>query len=291
MAAANSPLRAERMRRWQDGVFTALGWSAGSLGFLLPVSIVMFLFYRGAAAITWDLLWQSPRGFPLGSSGGIRPAIEGSLALVAIGLAVSLPLALGGAVYLTEYSASDRLRRAASFCAECLAGVPAIVYGLFGYSFLVVFLGLRTSLFAGGVTLGLVMLPIILIGAHEALRAVEAKYREAALALGVSRFYAFRKNVWSKGRAGVVAAVVLAAGHAFGSAAPVLLTASVVIARSGLDLSSPVMTLPSHLYYLVSEARSLEQAYATALILVAILLAANFSVMLIRSRQERWSSR
>jgi len=291
MAAANSLLRTERTRLWQDGIFTAVGWSAGLLGFLLPISIVMFLFYRGAAAITWDLLWQSPRGFPLGSSGGIRPAIEGSLALVVIGLAVSLPLAVGGAIYLTEYSASDRLRRTASFCAECLAGVPAIIYGLFGYSFLVVFWGMRTSLLAGGITLGLVMLPIILIGAYEALRAVDTKYREAALALGVSRLYAFRKNVWSKGRAGIMTAGVLAAGHAFGSAAPVLLTASVVIARSGLDLSSPVMTLPSHLYYLVSEASSLDQAYATALILVALLLTANFSVILITSRQEGRSIR
>jgi phosphate transport system permease protein len=288
MAASSPPrLRSTQTRLWQDGIFTAGAWGVGLLGFALPISIVAFLLYRGAPAITWDLLWQSPRGFPLGSSGGIRPAIEGSLALVAIGLAVSLPLAMGGAIYLTEYSASDRLRRMASFCGECLAGVPAIVYGLFGYSFLVVFLGMRTSLLAGGITLGLVMLPIILVGAYEALRAVEAKYREAALALGVSRLYAFRQNVWPKGRAGLIAAVVLAAGHAFGSAAPVLLTASVVIAQSRLDLSSPVMTLPSHLYYLVSEASSLEQAYATALILVAILLTANFSVMLIKNRQER----
>ena len=287
MAAPDASWRSARARLWQDGIFTAGAWGAGLLGFLLPISIVAFLLYRGAAVITWDLLWQSPRGFPLGSSGGIRPAIEGSLALVTIGLAVSLPLAVGGAIYLTEYGASDRLRRAASFCGECLAGVPAIVYGLFGYSFLVVFLGLRTSLLAGGMTLGLVMLPIILVGAYEALRAVERKYREAALALGVSRLYAFRKNIWPKGRAGIMAAVVLAAGHAFGSAAPVLLTASVVISRSGLDLSSPVMTLPSHLYYLVSEASSLEQAYATALILVAILFTANFSVALIRSRPER----
>ena len=249
MAAADAPWRSPRARLWQDGIFTTVAWGAGLLGFMLPLSIVAFLLYRGAAAIT----------------------------LVIIGLAVSLPLAVGGAIYLTEYGASDRLRRAASFCGECLAGVPAIVYGLFGYSFLVVFLGMRTSLLAGGITLGLVMLPIILIGAYEALRAVEAKYREAALVLGVSRLYALRKNVWPKGRA----------GHAFGSAAPVLLTASVVISQSGLDLASPVMTLPSHLYYLVSEASSLEQAYATALILVAILLTANFSVMLIRSRQER----
>jgi phosphate transport system permease protein len=287
MAVLDSPLRAERTRIWQDQFFTAIAWSVGLLGFMLPISIVVFLFYRGAEAINWDLLWQSPRGFPLGSSGGIRPAIEGSLALVIIGLAVSLPLAVGGAIYLTEYSASDRLRRAVSFYGQCLAGMPAIIYGLFGYSFLVVYLRMRTSLLAGGITLGLVMLPVILVGAYEAMRAVETKYREAALALGVSRVYAFRKNVWPKARAGLMAAVVLAAGHAFGSAAPVLLTASVVMSKSGLDLSSPVMTLPTHLYYLVSEGRSLEQAYATALILVALLLTANFSVMVIKSCQKR----
>jgi phosphate transport system permease protein len=287
MAGPNSPLRIEPARRWQDEIFTAAAWTLGLLGFVLPVSIIVFLFYRGAEAITWELLWQNPRGFPLGGAGGIRPAIEGSLALVIIGLVVALPLAVGGAIYLTEYSTSNRLRRAVSFCAECLAGVPAIIYGLFGYSFLVIFLRMRTSLLAGGITLGLVMLPVILIGAYEALRAVEGKYREAALALGVSRLYAFRKNIMPKARAGLVAAVVLAAGHAFGSAAPVLLTASVVISNGGFDLSSPVMTLPSHLYYLVSEASSLEQAYATALILVSLLLVANFSIMLMRSWQER----
>jgi phosphate transport system permease protein len=168
-----------------------------------------------------------------------------------------------------------------------LAGVPAVIYGLFGYSFLVVFSQTRISLLAGGITLGLVMLPIILVGAYEALRGVEGKYREAGLALGVSRLYVFRKAVWPKARAGVLAAVVLGAGHAFGSAAPVLLTASVVLSKGGFDLSAPVMTLPTHLYYLVSEASSLQQAYATALILVSLLLIANVTVMMVKARQGR----
>jgi phosphate transport system permease protein len=287
MATLESRLRSGHLRLWQDRIFITFAWGLGLLGLMLPVSIILFLLYHGAAAINWDLLWQSPKGFPLGGSGGIRPAIEGSLALVAIGLTVALPFALGGAIYLTEYSASDRLRRAVSFCGECLAGVPAIIYGLFGYSFLAVFVRLRVSLLAGGITLGLVMLPIMLIGAYEALRAVDGKYREAALALGVSRLYAFRKNVWPKARGGLLAAVVLAAGHAFGCAAPVLLTASVVLSKGGLDLSAPVMTLPTHLYYLVSEGSSLQQAYATALILVSLLLTANVTVMLIKDRQGR----
>lgn len=287
MIALEATLTRESARLWQDRIFVTVAWCVGLLGFLLPVSIVLFLFYRGVGAISWNLLWESPRGFPLGTSGGIRPAIEGSLALVGIGLAVALPLALGGAIYLTEYDASNGLKRAVSLCGECLAGVPAVIYGLFGYSFLVVFAQMRISLLAGGITLGLVMLPIILIGAYETLHSVERKYREAALALGVSRLYVFRQTVWPKARAGILAAVVLAAGHALGSAAPVLLTASVVLSNGGVDLSAPVMTLPTHLYYLVSEASSVEQAYATALILVSLLLIANSAVMLVKTRQGR----
>jgi phosphate transport system permease protein len=283
----SSRVTGNRLRLWQDRIYALAAWTLGALGLLLPVSIVVFLVYRGAAAMSWELLWESPKGFPLGSSGGIRPAIEGSLALVGIGLGVALPLALGAAVYLTEYSASKPLRRAVTFFGECLAGVPAIIYGLFGYSLLVVSVRMKVSLLAGGVTLGLLMLPIILIGAYQAIRAVEWHYRAAALSLGVSRLYAFRGSVLPQAFAGIVAAVVLAAGHAFGSAAPVLFTASVVLSKAGLDLSSPVMTLPTHLYYLVSEASFLEQAYATASILVVLLLIGNLGAVLLKSRQGR----
>jgi phosphate transport system permease protein len=275
------------VRVWQDRVFVVAAWALGLLGFILPVAIVLFLVYRGAEAVTWSLLWESPRGFPLGATGGIRPAIEGSLALVAMGLLVALPFGIAGAVYLSEYGSAPAIRHAVGFVSACLAGVPAIAYGLFGYAALVVSLKMKTSLLAGGITLGLLMLPIILLGAYEAIGAVDGQYRGAALSLGVSRFHAFRKNVWPKALPGILAAIVLAGGHAFGSAAPILLTASVVLSKGGFDLSSPVMTLPTHLYYLVSEASSFEQAYATALVLVALLLAANFTVMLMKRRQER----
>src|SRR5919109_3108353 len=107
MAMLDSPLQAERLRIWQDRFFTAVAWSVGLLGFMLPISIVGFLLYRGADAIRWDLLWQSPRGFPLGSSGGIGPAIEGSLALVIIGLAVFLPFGIGGVVFFPQKNPAD----------------------------------------------------------------------------------------------------------------------------------------------------------------------------------------
>jgi phosphate transport system permease protein len=274
-------------RIWQDRIFFLAVWAVGSLGALLPLGIVGFLFYRGGQALTWQLLWHGPRGFPLGSGGGIRPAIEGSLALILLGLMAALPLGVGAAIYLSEYNPGQRVRRAATFCSACFAGVPAIVYGLFGYALLVVGLRMKVSLLAGGITLGLVMLPVVLLGAYEAIRGVESKYRETALALGVSRFYAFRRNILPKAFAGILAAVVLAAAHAFGSAAPVLFTASVVLFNGEFALFSPVMTLPTHLYYLVSEASSADQAYATALILVTLVMVGNLAVAAIKNRQER----
>lgn len=207
----------------------------------------------------------------------MRHAWLSTLAITSIALAVAAPLGFAIGIFIAEI-APPAIKKMLQPCLELLAGIPSVVYGFFGYVTLVPWfesafeMATGESLLAAGSILAVMILPFVASISAEALGAVPG-------------------DVWPKGRAGLMAAVVLAAGHAFGSAAPVLLTASVVIARSGLDLSSPVMTLPSHLYYLVSEASSLEQAYATALILVGLLLTANFSVMLIRSRQERWSSR
>jgi phosphate transport system permease protein len=172
------------------------------------------------------------------------------------------------------------------FTAECLAGIPAVIYGLFGYSLLVVFLALKMSLAAGAVTLGLVMFPIVLIGTQESLAAVEHEYREAALALGVSRAYAIRRILLPKAWPGIAAVVVLAAGHAAGSAAPVMYTASTMLTRTGLSLDSPVMTLPTHLYHLVAEAVSFEHAYGTALVLVLGMLCGNALALPLRRRRD-----
>jgi phosphate transport system permease protein len=272
-----------------DRAFTVLAWLLGALGFLLPASILGYLAVEGLGRISWTFLTQPPAGFPLGTAGGIAPAITGSLALVALGLSVALPFGVAGAIALSEYTDSDAVwSRAARFGTECLAAVPAIIYGIFGYTVLVVHFGLGASLLAGGLTLGLMMLPIVLTGAYAALRAVEGDQREAALSLGVNRLYVIRHIVLPKAMPGILAVAVLAAGHAVGSAAPVMFTASVAFAPTAeLSLDAPVMTLPTHLYYVVSEATDLEQAYGAALILVAGLLCSNGLAMVLR----RWLAR
>ncbi len=259
-----------------DRLFTLCAWIIGGIGLLLPVLIIGFLLVRGMQVLSVQFLLTPPSGFPLGSAGGIRPAIEGTLALVGIGLLVAFPAGVGGALYLTEYGKDRRFVGMMRFAIECLAGIPAIIYGLFGYAFLVVFLSLKVSLLAGGLTLGFMMLPIILVGTQEALLAVEWPLRESALSMGVSRSYLIRRVLLKKAWPGIMAATILTAGHAMGSAAPVLYTASTILSTTGMSLDAPVMTLATHLYYLVSQALSFEHAFGTALVLVMVLLAVNF---------------
>jgi phosphate transport system permease protein len=258
-----------------DRIFSLSVWILGLLGLLLPVSIVGFLVVKGMHVLTLPFLTKSPVGFPLGASGGIRPAIEGTAALVGIGLVVAFPAGLGGAIYLNEYGKNRRALIIVRFAIECLAGIPSIIYGLFGYAFLAVFLSLKVSLLAGGITLGFMMFPIILIGTHEALQTVGSQLRESALSLGVTKAYLIRRILLRKAWPGIVSATVLTAGHAMGSAAPVLYTATTILNVGGISLDAPVMTLSTHLYYLVSQSLPSAHAYGTALILVCILLVVN----------------
>lgn len=269
-------------RHFGDILFRSLCWVAGLLGLALPLLIVGYLLFNGARVLSWEFLTTGPRGYPMGVHGGIWPAIRGSLVMTALALMMALPAAVLSAIHLTIYCRSRRLIESMQFVAECLAAVPALIFGVFGYALLVVHLGLGVSLQAGSITLAMMMYPVILVGASSALSAVDQDLRQSIYSLGVSRTYALYRLLLRQATPGIIASAVLATGHAFGSAAPVLFTAAVVQTRGGLSLDSPVMTLPTHLYHLVSEAVSFEHAYGTAFVLVAALLLANFCAYLIK---------
>ncbi len=281
------------INRWEhryDQLFTGLLWGLGCLGFLLPAAIVGYLLVGGGSSLSWAFVSSFPKGSPLGSSGGIWPAIQGSLYLAILGLGIATPLAFAGGIYLAEFDRHSRFSRVIRFVIECLVAVPSVIYGLFGYAFLVVFCKFGISLLAGGVTLAMVMFPIMVIAIQESLQRVDETYREAALALGVTRTYLVQRVLLPRAWPGVVAGMVLAVGHAVGSAAPVLFTASVYFSRGNPGFDEPVMTLPTHLYHLVSEAISQEQAFGTALVLVIGLLIFNFSALLLRRLGSfRWN--
>jgi phosphate transport system permease protein len=286
-ASAAVASKAYRQAVSRDLVFQGFLWTCGLIGFLLPVAIIVYLLIGGVHSLSLEFIFDYPRGTPLGTSGGIWPAIEGSLALVTFGLLVALPLALGGGIYLAEYNRARRFTAAVRFLVECLAAVPLIIYGLFGYAFLVVYLKFGISLLAGGIVLAFIMFPIMLIAVQESLGAVDAAYRDVALSMGITRTYLIRRVLLPKAWRGILAGVVLAVGHAVGSAAPILFTASVYFSKGGIKLDEPVMTLPTHLYNLVSEAISVDHAFGTALLLILGLLLFNTSALLLRSMGGR----
>jgi phosphate transport system permease protein len=272
-----------RVRRLGSAAFLIGVWVSGVIGVLLPAGITLHVLANGGRLLDPSFLLGRPRGSPLGSAGGILPAIAGSFSLVSLGLIVALPAAVGGALYLSEFCRSARVTYAARLAIESLAAIPSIVYGLFGYAFFVVLLRLGTSLAAGSLVLALVMFPIILITAQEAFDGVPREYREAALSLGVDRcawvLHVLVPKAWTR----ILAGIVLAVGHAVGSAAPVLFTAAVFFSAGGLGLDRPVMTLPTHLYFLVSEAVSFPNAYGTASVLVLGVFLFNAAAMALRN--------
>jgi phosphate transport system permease protein len=266
----------------RDRAFHGLLWACGFVGFLFPVAIITYVMIGGVDSLSWTFIFDYPRGTPLGTKGGIWPAIQGSFALAGLGLFTSLPLALAGGIYLAEYGRGQLFTTVVRFLVECLAAVPMIIYGLFGYAFLVVMLKFGVSLLAGSIVLSFIMFPIILISVQESLLAVDDTYRDIALSLGVTRVYVLRKVLLPNAWRGIVAGAVLAVGHAVGSAAPILFTASIYFSKGGVNLREPVMTLPTHLYNLVSEAISFDQAFGTALVLILGLLLFNTSALLLR---------
>lgn len=261
-----------RRTRVSDALYRVFAWTAGLTGMLIPVAILVYLAWFGLSVLTPEFLFSPPRGSSLDGTGGIWPAIKGSFALVGIGLTLALAFGIGGGIYLAEFNASPRLERVARFCVESLAAVPGLVYSMFGYALLVVALKFKISLLAGGITLGFVMLPLILIGAHEALRAVDPALREAAHSLGVSHAYLFKHVVWPIARPAILTAIVLSAVHALGAAAPLLYTSATVFTKEPLGFFEPVMALPTHLYFVTSEIGATPYAFGTALVLALLVL-------------------
>lgn len=276
-----------RKRATERAAFALL--SLSSLLVIAPVTlIVYYILVRGAAAITPEFLLEPPRSSM--KAGGIFPAIVGTLYLVAGTAAVALPLGTGAAIYLSEYARQDRLTRTIRLAILNLAGVPSIVFGLFGLGLFVLFLGFGASLLAGSLTLGLLVLPLVITTAEEAIRAVPASYRQASLALGATRWQTVRHAVLPSALPGILTGMILSIGRAAGETAPILLTAAAFylphLPRSPFD---QVMALPYHLYVISTQVPNmpLKTQYGTALVLLGTIMLANVAAIIVRSRARR----
>ncbi len=257
----------------------------GALG-----GIILLLVVQGIGAINWTFLTDVPRDSM--TKGGIFPAIVGTIYLTLGALLTALPLGLASAVYLSEYATQGRLLGLVRLGIQNLAGVPSVVFGLFGLALFVVHFHMGVSLAAGSLTLGLLILPTVIGASEEALRAVPAMFREASLSLGATRWQTIRKVVLPAAMPGILTGSILGIGRAAGETAPIMFTAATFYT---LQLpSSPwqeVMALPYHIYVLATAGTHIDQTrplqFGTVLVLITLVLGMSLTAILIRSRLRK----
>ncbi len=253
---------------------------------VLPIILVIaYIVYQGLPAISWEFLTGFPREGM--RAGGIWPAIVGTFFLT-IGTAIfAVPLGLGAAIYLSEYAPENRWTRLIRLAIINLAGIPSVVYGLFGLGLFVLFLGFGTSILAGSLTLAIMTLPVIISTAEEALRAVPQSFRVVSTSVGATRWQTIRRIVLPEALPGILTGVILGLERAAGETAPILFTVAAFflprLPQSPLDAT---MALPYHLFVISTSVPGMPVRiqYGTALVLLVFVLGMNLIATTIRSR-------
>jgi phosphate transport system permease protein len=275
----------------QRAGFILLGLTA--LVVVIPILLVVgTIVVRGITAISWEFLTAMPRDGM--KAGGIFPAIVGTL-LLTLGTAVAaIPVGVGGAIYLSEYARDTWLTRAIRLAIINLAGIPSVVYGLFGLGLFVLFLQFGTSILAGSLTLAIMTLPIIISAAEEALRVVPTEFRTVSASLGGTRWQGIRYIILPQALPGIITGVILGLLRAAGETAPILFTvAAFFLPRLPQSPFDQTMALPYHLYVISTQVPGmpLKIQYGTALVLLVLVLSMNVIATLIRSyfrRRRQW---
>jgi phosphate transport system permease protein len=267
---------------------------ASLLSFLALGAILYTVFEKGIGAISWDFLTEMPKNGM--TEGGIFPMALGSFYLTAGALLSALPFGVISAIWLSEYAGGGLWVRTIRIGVNSLAGVPSIVFGLLGFAFFVNVLGLGASLLSGAFTLGILILPILIRAAEEALRSVPNEFREAALALGASQWHSVRTVVLPSAIPGIMTGAILGIGRAIGETAPILFTAAAIYKTRLPDtltetLTSRIMTLPTHIFYMATENPRAWQAvdlqFGAALLLLGLVACLNLGAVIWRTRVRR----
>lgn len=252
------------------------------------VLVILFIFVNGIGAINLEFLTAMPTNGM--KSGGIMPAVLGTVILTFGTAIVCMPLAIAAAIYLAEYAGDNRLTRWVRLAIINLAGIPSVVYGLFGLGVFVLFLGMGTSILAGSLTLGIMTLPVVISTAEEAILAVPQRFRLVSLSLGATRWQTIRHQVLPQALPGIITGIVLGISRAAGETAPLLFTAAAFylpeLPRSIFDQT---MALPYHLYVISTQVPGmpLRMQYGTALVLLLIVLSLTLAATLVRTRMRR----
>jgi len=261
-----------RTRYLTQGIAKVLIWIAALSTIAVMILILLQILGQGLPVLHLRFFLDSPK--EMGREGGIFPTIIGTLALTAVAIFFATPLGVGTALFLREYTKEGQIRSIIRFGTDCLAGVPSIIFGLFGFVFFVIYLNMGWSILSGGLTLAAMILPTIISTAEEAIKAIPYSYREVSYSLGGTKWQTLTHAVLPNALPGIFTGIILSVGRSIGETAAVILTAgsSLVMPTS---LFSPIRTMSVHFYILAREGISMEMAYGTGAALILLVLLIN----------------
>ena len=254
------------------------------------LTVLIFIGMQGIGAINWTFLSQPPIASM--TQGGVLPCIVGTICLSLGALLVAFPLGVASAIYLNEYARSGIALRVIRLGINNLAGVPSVVFGLFGLAFFVIFLNFKVSLLSGALTLGVMSLPVIIGATEEALKSVPDTYREASLGLGATKLQTIFRVVLPAALPGILTGGILGLSRAAGETAPIMFTAAVFYTpHLPKSIFDEIMALPYHIYVLATAGTEIEATrplqYGTALLLITLVLGMNLIAIVWRSHLRR----
>jgi phosphate transport system permease protein len=278
------------VRRVRQGLMFSLFKSAALINGLALATILYFLLVNGLEAISWEFLTQAPRNSM--TEGGIFPCIVGTVILAVGAIVVALPWGMATAIYLHEYAKPGLALRIIRLAISNLAGVPSVVFGLFGLAFFVTYMGFQVSILSGVLTLGVLILPVVIGTAEEALRSVPDTYREASLGLGATKWQTIQRVVLPAAFPGMLTGSILGLSRAAGETAAIMFTAAVFFTtRLPGTIFDDVMALPYHIYVLATAGTEIDKTrplqYGTALVLIGLVLGMNLIAILLRARMQK----
>ncbi|HVP90562.1 MAG TPA: phosphate ABC transporter permease PstA [Terriglobales bacterium] len=249
-------------------------WAMTAVTIAILIFIIVFILKKGLPVI--DLGFLTKKSVDMGKGGGIFTTIVGTVVLTAVAILIATPLGVGTAIFLTEYTWESAVTRIIRFGAECLAGIPSIIFGLFGFILFVTKLGFGWSILSGGLTLAFMILPTIIRTSEEAIKSVPSVYRTVSFSLGGTKWQTVTRVVLPSALPGIVTGIILSIGRSIGETAAVIFTAGSAL-RLPTSLFSSSRTMSVHFYILAREGISMPRAYGTAAVLIIAILAINIT--------------
>jgi len=267
--------------RIEQKIILGILWTFTAITVFILLFIIFYILQKGLPVISYKFLLTNP--IDMGKSGGIFSTIIGTITLTFGALLIATPLGVGTAIYLTEYTRENKFTRIVKFGSECLAGIPSIIFGLFGFILFVIKLQFGWSILSGSLTLSFMILPTIIRTSEEAIKSVPYIHREVSYSLGTTKWQTVTRVVLPSALPGIMTGIILSIGRSVGETAAVIFTAGSVL-RIPTSLFSSSRTMAVHFYILAREGISMPNAYGTAAVLVITILIINIAAYLLMNR-------